>query len=532
MVSPAKTMIPAPATLTYSTEANASDPGSHKNGASAEDNERETTECLSGFIFLCNQTTKLQCYQYRVFGLPWGQKGAAEKIKPGSKLFLFDFKSKLLYGVYEATSDGGLNLEPAAFGGKFPAQVKFKIFKECLPIPESSLRYVIKENYTGAKFKQELDVKQVTKLISAFSPLAASICQPAPQPLVQPASISQPAPQPLAVSICQPAPQPRPGAIPPSLLEYQHKLTGRLPMMEAPYLAQVQYNNILPPVEARPVLNITYPEHGSHRREANVENVYPTLDHQSLPAASSYVAYPQQPLFAADVAHRLQEPSYSGYTTVEQRASHDEVTISGGQYHQLPLQRESPYQDNPASYYPNSTATDQNTPSVLPLLGRQYQDSSTPAAPLHYTSGYWQHGHESYFPISTEASLQGSVTAYNSNLVATAQCASSVMTRAPVPYDQSSLQGPQYQESVAAQGPQYQDSVAAYSSKPAVLTPYTTSVVQPQVQATYLSLQREALYQDNVVPYNSNPTVPAQYTSILQPRGSATNFPFQGEALR
>lgn len=204
-------------------------------------------------------------------------------------------------------------------------QVKFKIFKECLPIPESSLRYVIKENYTGAKFKQELSGKQVSylshihrsfnlfgaghchypqnfllcmakektyhwkqveKLISSFRPLAASVCQPAQQALTHVT--------------------PRPGAIPPSLLEYQQK---RLPVMEIPYLAEVQYSHIQPVAEARPVLNVNYPEHGSYRSAAYVENVHPSLDHQSLPAASSYVSHPERPLYA----HRVQEPSYSRY---------------------------------------------------------------------------------------------------------------------------------------------------------------------------------------------------------------------------
>lgn len=203
---------------------------------------------------------------------------------------------------------------------------------------------------------------------------------------------------------------------------------------------------------------------------------------------------------------------------MEQRASHDEFAISGGQYHhQLPLQI---YQYNPAPYYPNATATDEYTPSVsqsqpsasfhqLPSRSRLYQDSivahsSNPAAPVQYTttSDYWQHGHEPYLPLQKEASL----TVYNSNLIANTQYASSVLqTRAPVPYDQSSLQGAQYQASVVA-----------------APTQYTTSVLQPQVQVTYLPLQREALYQHNVAPYNSNPTtVPAQYTSISQPRDEA-----------
>ncbi|KAL4296750.1 hypothetical protein GQ457_12G006620 [Hibiscus cannabinus] len=129
-------------------------------------------EQFSGFIFMCNGRTKPQCYMYRVFGLPAGQLDVVEKIKPGMKLFLFDFELKLLYGIYEATSVGTLHLEQTAFNGRFPAQVKFKIYMDCLPLHESYFRHGIEYNHQkGSKFKQELNKQQVGCLLSLFQPL-------------------------------------------------------------------------------------------------------------------------------------------------------------------------------------------------------------------------------------------------------------------------------------------------------------------------------------------------------------------------
>lgn len=72
---------------------------------------------------MCSSATKPDCYRHRVLGLPRGGLEAVSRIRRGAAVFLYDFDIKLLYGPYQADSDGGAGLVPGAFHGRFPAQV-------------------------------------------------------------------------------------------------------------------------------------------------------------------------------------------------------------------------------------------------------------------------------------------------------------------------------------------------------------------------------------------------------------------------
>ncbi|XP_044985781.1 leucine-rich repeat extensin-like protein 1 [Hordeum vulgare subsp. vulgare] len=136
----------------------------------------------AGYIFICSGETRPECFRYRVLGLPRGRLDAVSRIRRGAALFLYDFHAKYLYGPYRADSDGGLALEPAAFQGRYPAQVKFVIDGDFMPIPESSVRSAISENYSRGKFWPELTFTQVEKLRALFRPIALSPVSEAPPP--------------------------------------------------------------------------------------------------------------------------------------------------------------------------------------------------------------------------------------------------------------------------------------------------------------------------------------------------------------
>ncbi|CAA7021559.1 unnamed protein product [Microthlaspi erraticum] len=136
------------------------------NGASGEEPEY-------GAIFMSNNSTRKECLRRELFGLPNWQAGFVKQVKAGMLLFLFEFESRELHGVFQACSDGAINIEPDAFcssGKQFPAQVKFTEMWHCRPLRETEFRHAISDNYfTATKFNFGLSKAQVQRLLKLFS---------------------------------------------------------------------------------------------------------------------------------------------------------------------------------------------------------------------------------------------------------------------------------------------------------------------------------------------------------------------------
>jgi len=83
-------------------------------------------EVYGGAIIICNGLTKRQFFEQKHFALPGYAATFIKKIRAGMLLFLFEHEERKLYGVFEATSDGALNILPDSCASlcKFrPAQV-------------------------------------------------------------------------------------------------------------------------------------------------------------------------------------------------------------------------------------------------------------------------------------------------------------------------------------------------------------------------------------------------------------------------
>ena len=74
--------------------------------------------------FVCKNDTEAECFQRMLFGDSAKMWESVERVKEGDICFLYNLDTDTLFGPFEARSSGQMNIEPEAWGGRFPAQVR------------------------------------------------------------------------------------------------------------------------------------------------------------------------------------------------------------------------------------------------------------------------------------------------------------------------------------------------------------------------------------------------------------------------
>jgi hypothetical protein len=155
----------------------------NKDGKSASDKRFKTlppseslprNETVGGYIFVCNNDTMQENLKRQLFGLPPRYRDSVRAITPGLPLFLYNYSTHQLHGIFEAASFGGTNIDPTAWEDKkcvgesrFPAQVRVVTRKICEPLEEDSFRPIL-HHYDGPKFRLELNVPEALSLLDIF----------------------------------------------------------------------------------------------------------------------------------------------------------------------------------------------------------------------------------------------------------------------------------------------------------------------------------------------------------------------------
>ncbi len=97
----------------------------------------EVAKSSKAFIFQCNSDTYLGCIEKGVFGSdkPWPLQ-----IVRGDYCLLHHYDAGALFGLWRAESNGGRNLVPKVWGGRYPNQVKVApASPKIIEVPENLL---------------------------------------------------------------------------------------------------------------------------------------------------------------------------------------------------------------------------------------------------------------------------------------------------------------------------------------------------------------------------------------------------------
>lgn len=121
---------------------------------------------IRGFIFACTYRSLKECFERKLIGTTRVYGPIVIRIRAGDLLFLNDLNSDVLYGVLKAVSDGGFNLQPEAWNGRYPYQVRFKILGDVIKI--GNARNILRK--FGIKRSTPLYGKKLLNFLDLFLP--------------------------------------------------------------------------------------------------------------------------------------------------------------------------------------------------------------------------------------------------------------------------------------------------------------------------------------------------------------------------
>ncbi|EOD22261.1 hypothetical protein EMIHUDRAFT_354732 [Emiliania huxleyi CCMP1516] len=123
----------------------------------------QPVEPAAGVIFSCTDATFEQCYEMSVVGLPRKYLPLVGSIAAGrTLLFLFNFSTRAIHGVYLATSEGTENLHPGAFTAGSARDVGE------MPDEEAEIKHVL-EYTERQRFRFKLSRYQCRDLLHAMA---------------------------------------------------------------------------------------------------------------------------------------------------------------------------------------------------------------------------------------------------------------------------------------------------------------------------------------------------------------------------
>lgn len=99
---------------------------------------------MKGFIFRCNEKTKGEVFERKLFGEEMAYLDLVRAIDDDYLLFLYNTKTFEFSGPYKPASKGALDLEKYAWIGAFRAQIRFEETDSVKTIPFAKIEHVIK----------------------------------------------------------------------------------------------------------------------------------------------------------------------------------------------------------------------------------------------------------------------------------------------------------------------------------------------------------------------------------------------------